>query len=123
MEYSARDLRTLAPGDPHAADTAAVTVLSRRVTTFVLSLTSLRLRSATAAYGRTTPSAARLVVTVQRLVAGRWRTYATGRVLSTSTWSLILRPTARGSYVLRAVVAADATHLAAVSASRTLTVR
>jgi hypothetical protein len=123
MEYSARDLRTLAPGGPHAADTAAVTVLSRRVTTFVLSSRSLRLRSATAAHGRATPSAARLVVTVQRLVKGTWRTYATGRVLAAGTWSLTLRPTARGSYVLRAVVAADATHLAAVSAARTLTVR
>ena len=123
MEYSARDLRTLAPGDPRAADTAAVRVLSRRVTTFVLSLSSLRLHAATAAHGRATPGAARLVVTVQRLVGGVWRTYATGRVLPTSTWSLTLRPTARGRYVLRVVVAADTTHLAAVSASRTLTVR
>jgi hypothetical protein len=56
-------------------------------------------------------------------VKGTWRTYATGRVLAAGTWSLTLRPTARGSYVLRAVVAADATHLAAVSAARTLTVR
>mgnify|MGYP000314139829 CR=1 FL=1 len=62
-------------------------------------------------------------MTVQRLVAGAWRTYSTGRVLPTSRWSLTLRPTARGRYVLRVVVAADATHLAAVSASRTLTVR
>lgn len=122
-EYSARDLRTLAPSVPHATSTSAVSVLSRRVTTYVLSHSSIRLRGTTAVYGRATPSAARLVVTVQRLVGGTWRTYATGRVLSTSTWSLTLRPTARGTYVLRVVVAADSAHLAAVSPSRTLTVR
>jgi hypothetical protein len=122
-EYSARDLRTLAPGDPHAASTAGVSVLSRRMTTYALGRSSIRLHATTVVSGRAAPSAARLVVTVQRLVGGAWRTYAHGHVLSTSAWSVTLHPTARGTYVLRAVVAGDSTHLAAVSAARTLTVR
>ncbi len=123
MEYSAHDVRTLGPSAPRAASTAAVGVLSRRSTTIGLSHPSIRLRSTTVVRGSAAPNASHLALTVQRLVGGTWRTFARSRVLTSGAWSVTLRPTARGRYVLRVVVAADGTHLAAVSASRTLVVR
>jgi hypothetical protein len=101
----------------------SVVVPVARSATLRLTRTSIALRGTTTAYGRVSPGSGRLLVSVQRLVGRAWRPFASGRTLASGTYAVVLRPTARGSYVVRVVVAADAGHRTAVSPARTVTVR
>ena len=55
------------------------------------------------------------LVYIQRRLNGIWRTIATARLSSTSTFRLVLKPNARGSWVLRAYKPADGDHASATS--------
>jgi hypothetical protein len=55
------------------------------------------------------------IVYVQRRVNGIWRSIASARLSSTSTYRLVLKPNARGTWVLRAYKPADGDHASTVS--------
>lgn len=62
------------------------------------------------------------VVSIQRKLNGVWRTIASGRLTSTSTYRVSVTPTTRGTWELRAYKPADSDHAATSSSGRTLRV-
>ncbi len=61
-------------------------------------------------------------VSLQRLVAGAWKTAATANLTSTSGYTLRATPRARGRLTYRVYKAADADHASGASARFTVTV-
>jgi len=118
-EYVARDLRAASGTVSPALDSGVRAVLVHRAATLAVSRTTLRSGTRVTFSGAVSPSGRGLTVTLQRAVSGRWVTVTTTTVTRRSTFALTARPP-RGRPAYRVVVAADATHLNAVSPSRTL---
>lgn len=113
------------PGSPAGAPS----VSPKRVTSVVplvssaLSATRVARGGAVVVSGSVAPSHAGQVVSVQRQVGGVWRTVGSVRLSSASAYRYAYRPTTAGTHALRVLTPADGDHLAAVSPTRTLTVR
>jgi hypothetical protein len=73
--------------------------------------------------GSVAPGRSGQVVSIQRYVAGAWRTLASTRLSSTGAYSYALHPSTRGTWTLRVLVPAGIDHALAVSPTRVLTVR
>jgi uncharacterized protein YraI len=88
------------------------------------SLSKTRMKLGDAATARLTvrPSHSGQLVYLQRRMSGQWKTVVSRRLTSTGTAAVVIRPTARGSRYYRFYKPGDGDHLAAKTATLTLTV-
>ncbi len=125
-EYVVRDLRAASATVEPAPATALRSVDVRRSASLAVSATAARRGSVITFSGRVMPAGPAHRVSLQRKVGTAWRTVATTSTRayssSTSTWSLRLAQTVRGTQTYRVVVAGDALHLPAISAAKAVRV-
>ena len=106
---------------PWAHSTATTTVYVAPVVSARSTTTSFRLGGGVTLYGGVSPRHGGQYVYLQRYVGnGAWRTVASQRLSSTSTYSMRWKPTWRAGYVLRVLKTSDADHSAAASAHVTI---
>jgi Tol biopolymer transport system component len=104
-------------------------VSAKRVVTVVpaanlsVSTYAIRLGASFTLTGNVGPNHAGQIVYIQRKVSGVWRNIASTRLSSTSTFRLVYRPNARGTWEMRAYKPADGDHASTTSAGRTVQVR
>ena len=102
--------------------TGAVAVLVRTLVKTTLSVTSLHLGKSVVIKGSVAPKHAGQKVLLQRLVAGKWKTIATVKLTSLSTYRFTWKPLKKGTFSLRVSKPADADHVTSFGPTRKLKV-
>jgi hypothetical protein len=97
----------------------------RSTVTLYASSTSVRRGSSVTLSGSVRPSHPGARVTIQRKLNGTWRSFATVRLSSASTYRYLMKVSVAGTYVLRAFIPAQTNPsvLSGASATRTIKVR
>ena len=119
------ELQVRFAGSPRAYPTTSV----KRVVTVVpaanlwVNTFEIKLGASFTITGNVGPNHAGQIIYIQRKVNGVWRNIASARLSSTSTYRLVYRPSARGSWELRAYKPADGDHASTTSPGRTIPVR
>jgi len=102
--------------------TGAAAVLVRTLVKTTLSVTSLHLGKSVVIKGSVAPKHAGQKVLLQRLVAGKWKTIATVKLTSLSTYRFTWKPLKKGTFSLRVSKPADADHVTSFGPVRKLKV-